>query len=105
RYSGLALVLAVQALAVSRILAVVCFAEDGWRALLAPNDITSAARVLRERGVPLAEIPIDCALAFVDRPIIAVVNDRSCHPAEDRLNDVQELGTAGKRGQLDSWCG
>ena len=81
-----------EALAVSRILAIVCLAEHGRRAFLAPNDVASAARVLRERSVPLAEIPIDCAPAFVDRRIVAVVNDRSCHPTEDRLHDVQELG-------------
>lgn len=88
-------------LAVSRILAVVCLTEDGQFSFLAPNDVASPAWVFRERGVPLAEVPIDCSLAFVDRRIVAVVNDRSGHPAEDQLYDVQALSTARERRQLD----
>jgi len=52
-------------------------AEDGRFAFLAPNDVASAARVLRERGVSLAEIPINRALALADRSVVAVVNDRT----------------------------
>ena len=52
-------------------------AEDGRFAFLAPNDVASAARVLRERGVSLAEIPINRTLALADRSVVAVVNDRT----------------------------
>ena len=76
-------------------------AEQGRRALLSPDDIAGAPWVLCKRTIPLAEIPIDCTLAFLDRRIVAVVNDRSSHPAEYRLYDVQELGTARERRQLN----
>ena len=83
------------ALAVSGILAIVRLAEERWFAFLSPDDVASAARVLRERSVSLAEMPIDCTLAFVDRLIVAIVNNSAGHPTEDRLYHIQELGTAG----------
>jgi len=53
-------------LSVSRVLAVVCLLEHGQLALVAPNNLTCALRILGERGVSLAEIPIDGTLAIVD---------------------------------------
>src|SRR5262245_3372722 len=72
-----------QALAVSRVLAVVCLTEERRRAFFSPDDVASAARVLRERSVSLAEMPIDCTLAFVDGFIVAVVNDRAGHSTKE----------------------
>ena len=57
-------------------------------------------RALCECRVALAKIPVDCFLAFVNRPIVAVVNYCAGHPVEYQLYDIKELGTAGERRQL-----
>src|SRR5262249_23779367 len=71
-------------------------AEDGDFALLARNDIASTARALRECGVSFTEMPVDRALALLDRLIVAVVNHAAGHSAEDRLGNIQELRTTRK---------
>src|SRR5215813_6363935 len=80
---------------ISRILAVVCFTEYWPFTFFAPYLVASSARVLRESFIPFSEMPVDCPLAFIDRRVVAVVNDRTGHAAEDRLYNIQELGTAG----------
>ena len=70
------------------------FAEDGGLALLTPNDLASPPRVLSERFISFMEMSVDCALAFIDGRVVAVVNDCTRHAAEDRLDDVEELRAA-----------
>jgi hypothetical protein len=54
-----------------------------------------------EERVPIGEVPVERRLADIDRLVIAVLDDRPRHPAEDRLDDVEELRAGGERGQFD----
>ena len=54
-----------------------------------------------EERVPVGEVPVDRRLADLDRLVIAVLDDGPRHPAEDRLDDFEELRAGGERGQLD----
>ena len=66
-------------------------------------DKDRAARMLEEMVVSLREVPIDRVSGGLRRAVVAVVDDGPRHPAEDRLDDVQEL-CAGRQGNdADCW--
>src|SRR5262249_13520900 len=83
-----------------RVLAVVRLGELTRGRLLPPDLIPGPLRMQPEVLVSLVEVPIDGLPGFVHRLVIAVVEDRLCHAAEDRLDNIQELGTGGERDQL-----
>ena len=47
------------------------------------------------------EVAVDGRLSVVQRLVVAVVNDRAGHAAEDGLDHVEELGARGQRRGLD----
>ncbi len=73
--------------------------ELGRHSLLAPDSLASAARMFTEMAISFIKVAIDCALGFLDAPVVAVVDDRPCHSTKDRFDDVEELRPRRK------WCG
>jgi hypothetical protein len=87
---------------VHRILAVIGRFEDRRDTFFSPNLISCPFWVRGVILVTLKEVAVNASLAFLDGPVVAVVDDSSCHPTEHRLDNVQELGTCRKRDQGNS---
>jgi hypothetical protein len=73
---------------VSRVFAVVPLGELRRHPFLAPDFFAGAARVFAEIAIAFVEVAIDCGLGFRDALVVAIVDDRACHPTKDRLDDV-----------------
>ncbi len=70
-------------MAPQRILAVVGFRKPAWDTLFAPDLSSGPLWMLCEVIIPLAIIPIDSGFRFLDRLVVAVVDDGPSHPAKD----------------------
>ena len=79
-------------LVIARVFAVVGCMEFCWYEFLTPYLSSRSFRMGFEMLVALLEMAIYRSLAFRDRLVIAVMDDRLGHPAEYRFNDVQKLG-------------
>src|SRR3984893_1635059 len=84
---------APKTLSVTRILAVVRVGECGRFAFVSPDLFPGSLGMLQEIGIPIFKVSVDCRLRGIHRLIITVVDDRTCHAAEDRFDHVQELST------------
>jgi len=78
---------------VVRILAVVRGGKLARAVFLPPDFLPRPLRVCLKEVVPLKEIAVDRRLASVQGLVVAVVNDRLGHPAEDGFDYVEELRT------------
>jgi len=71
-----------------RILAVIRVRKCWGFPLAAPDFLSGSLGVLLEIGIPISEVLIDCRLCDIHRLVIAVVDDRTRHATEDRLDHV-----------------
>jgi len=59
---------------------------------MTPDLLPRLFGTLLKMRVPLAKISVYGEHSFLWATVIAIVNDGLCHTAENRLNDIQELG-------------
>ncbi|MGD0075504.1 MAG: hypothetical protein ABSD31_14360 [Candidatus Binataceae bacterium] len=85
-------VLGTPPLPVTWILAIVCFGECGDLTLLAPDLFAGPSGMVPEVSVPFFNVPIDRRLRIIECLVVAVVNNRPSHAAEDGFNHIEELG-------------
>src|ERR1700686_5641517 len=78
-------------LSITRILAVVRVRKCRGFPLAAPDFLPGSLGMLPEIGIPISEVTIDCRLCDIHRLVIAVVDNRTRHATEDRLDHIQEL--------------
>ena len=77
----------------SGILTVVAWVEYWSDEFITPDLLSCLSRISHKVSVPLGQVPIDSLHACINRFVVAVVKNGSCHTAEYRLNDVQKLCT------------
>jgi hypothetical protein len=77
---------------VSQVFAVIRLVESTQDPLASPDRLPCLARIGDEVLVPLVEVPRDRCLGVGYVCVITVVDNRSRHPAENGLDDIQELG-------------
>jgi hypothetical protein len=86
--------------AVEGIFAVAALAEFARNPFRSP-DLSARSFGMFPKGViSRCEMSIDGLLRGFERSVIAVVNDGSCHSAEHRFDDVEELRSGRQRGSL-----
>jgi hypothetical protein len=76
---------------VSGVLAIVCLGKCGRHSLLPPNLISRSTGIGNKMPTTLVEIAVDSRLGVIDALIVAVMDDRSRHAAENRFDHVKEL--------------
>ena len=86
------------------VLAIIVFFESCWNALLPPDFVTGPLGMFQKLGISIRKICVNSHFAFIDRFIVAVVNDRSCHPTKNGFDNVQKLSVCWKRHQFDQRC-
>src|SRR5215469_17421164 len=74
------------------IFAIIAFVKFTLVPLSSPDLVPSSVRVCPKVFVPFSVIAVDCLLCRSNRTVIAIVYDRSSHSAENRFDDVEELG-------------
>ncbi len=84
---------------IHRIFAVIARLEDRYDTLFPPYLVPCAFRIFNVILVTLKKMAVNARLAFLGGFIIAVVDNGSRHPTEDRFDDVQELCTCRKWDQ------
>ena len=97
-----------QASSEPRVFTVVRRRELGRHSFLAPELAARAPRVALKVYVTFAEVSVDSPLGFVNRFVVAVVNDGTSHAAEHRLNQIEELRACWERllpGRSERLCG
>ena len=78
-------------LPIMRILAVIRGRKCRGLPLATPDFLPGSLGMLLEIGIPIFEVSTDCRLCDIHRLIVAVVDDRTRHATEDRLDYIQEL--------------
>lgn len=86
-----------------RVLAIVAGAEDGWTPFLPPYLVPCPLWVGNEKLVALIQVAVYGSFAFLNRGIIAVVDDGSRHPAENRFDHIKKLCGCRKRDKRNAW--
>ncbi len=86
------------------VLAVVAGRKAAGCDLLAPDDPACFLRVYSEELITLSEMPVNRRFARIQRLVITVVNDGSCHTAEDGLDDIEKLSTRRQGSELGVGC-
>ena len=79
----------------SGVFAVIGFGKNGWRSFFSPYLVSRSPGIFFEPVVAFRKVTVYRLLRFFDCGIVAVVNDRPSHAAEDRLDDVQKLRARG----------
>ena len=77
-----------------RILAIIRVRKCGGFSLAAPDFLPSSLGMLLEIGIPISEVLIDSRLCDIHGLVVTVVDDRTRHATEDRLDYVQELSAS-----------
>ena len=88
---------------VEGILAVVAFLELALNPFRSPNLSACPLGILPKMLIPVLEMPVDGSLRRIEGMVIAIVDDRSCHTAKDRLDDVEKLCAGGQRCSSHNW--
>jgi hypothetical protein len=76
---------------VEGILAVIAFLELALNPFRSPNLSARSLGMFPKMLIPVLEMPVDGSLRRIERMVIAIVDYRSCHTAENRLDDVEKL--------------
>ena len=74
-----------------RVFAVVRFAKLARDPFLPPNLVSSSFGILLEVIISLEKMAINSSHRFLDRLVIAVVDDCLCQPAENGFDDIEIL--------------
>ncbi len=90
----------VEPSAVEGIFAVVALSEFALNPLRSPDLSARSLGMFLKVLISCCEMLVDGLLRGFERKIIAVVNDRSCHSAEDGFDDVEELRPGRQRDRL-----
>jgi hypothetical protein len=76
---------------IPRILAVVPFGELTHHSLVTPDFPPGTLGRREKMVISFDEVTIDREHRFLDTSVVAIMNDRPCHPAENRLDYIQKL--------------
>ena len=86
---------------VTRIFAVIAFTEPRFDSFFTPDFVSCPAGVCSEITIPFSKMPIDCPFTIADATVITVMENCSRHATKYRFYDIQELGRARQRSELD----
>jgi len=78
-------------LSVEGVLAIVAFLELALNPFRTPNLSAGSLGMFPKMLIPVLEMPVDSRFGSIERMVIAIVDYRSCHTAENRLDDVEKL--------------
>jgi len=78
--------------AIKGILAIITLVKFTLDPLLSPDLMPCSSRVCLKVLVPFSVIAVDCGFCYFNGTVITIVYDSSSHAAENRFDDVEELG-------------